>query len=269
MNDSAAVPPAIAVTPGIPQMTVFNAKAVIQLNRPRQHNRFETADVLALTQLFDLVDKDLSIRALIITATGPTFSSGYDIGSLVSGSGTKKDENNHEFSALCDRLERLRVPTICAFNGNVYGGATDFALACDFRIGVEGMRMFMSASKLGLHYYYGGLRRFVERLGIGAAKHLFLTGEQIDAATMLRIGFVDEVVPVEAVQGRADELASVLAERAPLVVQGMKTSLNEIASGTAVPSAIQGRFLQSLLSKDVAEGLKAWAEKRKPNFIGE
>ena len=112
------------------------------------------------------------------------------------------------------------------------------------------------------------LRRFVERLGLGPAKRIFLTGEQIDAATMLRIGFVDEILPADAVHGRANELALVLAERAPLAVQGMKKSLNEIASGAAVPADIQECFLQSLRSKDFAEGLKAWTQKRKPIFEG-
>ena len=70
------------------------------------------------------------------------------------------------------------LPTICALNGGVYGGSTDMALSCDFRIGVEGITMFMPAARLGLHYYAGGMRRYVARLGLGAAKKLFLTGGQ-------------------------------------------------------------------------------------------
>ena len=120
MTESAAAPPASAETSTVPQMTVNEHKAVIQFNRPRQHNRFEPVDIATLMELFDAIDRDLSIRVLVITATGPTFSSGYDIGSLVSGSGTKKHANNHEFSALCDRpMAPPRPNDMCPYRQRV------------------------------------------------------------------------------------------------------------------------------------------------------
>ena len=73
---------------------------------------------------------------------------------------------------MLDRLERFPLPTVCAMNGSVYGGATDLALCCDLRIGVRGSRMLMPASRFGLHYYPGGLRRYVGTLGLAAAKKL-------------------------------------------------------------------------------------------------
>ncbi len=91
----------------------------------------------------DQVEANRNVRCLIITATGPTFSAGYDIGKLALGG------DNDEMFGLCDRVENLVQPTICALNGNVYGGATDLALACDIRLGIEGMKMFMPPAKLG------------------------------------------------------------------------------------------------------------------------
>ena len=144
---------------------------------------------------------------LVLTGTGKSFSSGFNIGRL--GEGAAEEEADAEadadedaaFDRVTDRLERFVLPTICALNGGVYGGSTDLALACDFRIGVEGMAMFMPAARLGLHYYAGGLRRYVSRLGLNAAKRLFLQAQRVDTAELLRIGYLDEAVPRIAADG--------------------------------------------------------------------
>ena len=101
------------------------------------------------------------------------------------------------FEALANRIEDFPLPTICRLNGGVYGGSTDLALACDFRIGVDSCEMLMPAARLGLHYYPSGIRRYVSRLGVAAAKKLFLTAQKMDAAEMLRIGYLDTVVAAD------------------------------------------------------------------------
>jgi len=165
-------------------------------------------------------------------------------------------------------MENVRVPSICALNGSVYGGATDLALACDFRIGIEGMQMFMPAARLGLHYYRGGLRRYVTRLGLAAAKKLFLTAATIDAAEMLRIGYLSELVPAVQLAAAVDTLAEQLAANAPLAVSGMKRALNQIARDEFDAVAFEQAVRAAASSEDVKEGLAAWAEKRKPQFRG-
>ncbi|MET4278952.1 MULTISPECIES: enoyl-CoA hydratase-related protein [unclassified Bradyrhizobium] len=122
----------------------------------------------------------------------------------------------------------------CGLNGNVYGGATGFALACDFRIGVEGCRLQMSPARLGIQYYHSGLRRYVERLGLPEAKRLFLMVEQIDTATMLRIGFLTEACAPERFEARLEVVAGMLAQRSPASLRGLKASLNSICPGTAI-----------------------------------
>jgi enoyl-CoA hydratase len=102
----------------------------------------------------------------------------------------------------------------------MYGGGTDLALACDFRIGVPGAELVMSASRIGVHYYYGGLRRFVTRLGLAAAKRLFLCAEKMSSEKLLAIGFFDEVVPSQDLEQRVNALAGTLASNAPRSVQG-------------------------------------------------
>jgi len=124
----------------------------------------------------------------------------------------------------------------------------------------------MPAARIGVHYYYGGLRRYVTRLGLGAAKRLFLAGEKINAEELLRIGFLDALVPADELAARIDALADRLAAHAPAAVQGMKRALNNIAGGTADAAEITRAWRESMRSADVAEGVVALAEKRPAKF---
>ncbi|MBP0494867.1 enoyl-CoA hydratase/isomerase family protein [Pararoseomonas indoligenes] len=247
-----------------PSLSINGAVATIRLHRPAVHNRIEPGDLVALAEILDTIGADRAVRAVILTASGRSFSSGFHIGELKPGEGT--DESS--FGRLADRLEALRQPTICAMNGGVYGGSTDLALACDFRIGVTGMAMFMPAARLGLHYYPSGLGRYVSRLGLNAAKRLFLTAEKLEAEELLRIGFLTELVPPDVLEARASALAAALCANAPLAVQGMKAALNGIARGNMDAEAVAATIRQVRDSQDLQEGKAAWAEKRAPVFTG-
>jgi enoyl-CoA hydratase len=249
--------------PSAPILDVDGARATIRLNRPRHHNRIETGDIAALCEYFDRIEQDRRIRVLVLTATGRTFCAGFNLEELAP---ERYDETAPGFDRMVDQLEALRVPTIAAVGGSLYGGGTDLALACDFRIGVPGIELMMPAARIGVHYYEGGLRRYVTRLGVGAAKRLFLVAEKIDADELLRIGFLDVLVAANELAACVDALADRLVSHAPAAVQGMKRALNDIAAGTADPAAIARAWRASLRSADVAEGLAAHAEKRKPRF---
>ncbi|HEV7414368.1 MAG TPA: enoyl-CoA hydratase/isomerase family protein, partial [Casimicrobiaceae bacterium] len=173
---------------GPPTLEVASAVATIRLRRPAEHNRIDPDDVAVIRGYMDSGKLYPAARALVFTGTGDTtFSSGYTVDAIVG----RLDRN---FEELLDAIERLPLPTICALNGSVYGGATDLALCCDFRLGVRGSRMFMPAARFGLHYYPGGLRRAVAALGAAQAKRIFLTAQTIDADEMLRIGFLTELL---------------------------------------------------------------------------
>jgi enoyl-CoA hydratase/carnithine racemase len=253
-----------------PIVTLAEGRATIRLNRPREHNRLEPDDLAVLRETFTRIDRDASIRVLVLTGTGKSFSSGYHIGALVERHGVNTAAPREEvaFESVVDRLEALRVPTIAALQGSVYGGATDLALACDFRIGVAGMRMLMPAARLGIVYYPSGIERYVSRLGVAAAKRLFLTAEPIDAPEMQRIGYLDEIAAEEELAARVDALAATLAANAPFALAGLKRAINEVAAGRLDHAALAEARARSAASDDHAEALKAWSEKRKPVFRG-
>lgn len=148
----------------------------IQLTRVEQHNRVDPADLAGLRETIASAANDETAIALVVTGTGTaTFSSGYTLSELAAGN------LDDSFESFLNELEACPMPTICALNGSVYGGATDLALCCDVRLGVEGTRMFMPAARIGLHYYPDGMRRYVRELGLAQAKRLFLTGMTLDA----------------------------------------------------------------------------------------
>lgn len=253
-----------------PILTVEGAVATIRLNRPRVHNRIEPADLAALLAHVAAIDADPTIRVAILTGTGKSFSSGYHLGDLAERPGAEVTarEGAPSFEGVCDALENLRVPLIARINGGVYGGATDLALCCDFRIGVETAEMQMPAARLGIHYYPSGLLRYASRLGHNAAKRLFLTAERIPAAEMLAIGYLTEMVPAAELDSRVAALARRIAGLAPLAVQGVKRSLNEIARGAFDRAGAAARAEASQRSADLQEGLRAFREKREPVFTG-
>jgi methylglutaconyl-CoA hydratase len=181
----------------------------------------------------------------VLTGTGgTTFSSGFTLGAIV-------ERLDRSFEDLLDAIERCPLPTLCAINGSVYGGATDLALCCDFRIGVQGSRMFMPAARFGLHYHPGGLRRFVTQIGAAETKRLFLTAQTIDAQTMLRIGFLTDLVSREALASRVGEYVAALGKCEPGVVKSMKKQIDAIAAGDRELAASRQDYEDSLRSDEL------------------
>jgi enoyl-CoA hydratase/carnithine racemase len=249
-------------------LDISGARATIRLNRPRHLNRLQAEDLGELLKLFDRIEADAAIRVLVLTGTGRAFSAGYDLNSVAERATSAKEEQSagSAFEVVVNRLEDLGVPTICRLNGGVYGGSTDLALACDFRIGVDTSEMFMPAARLGLHYYRSGIVRYVSRLGADNARKLFLTAEKISAPEMLRIGYLTAMVPMESLDEEVDRLATLLAGNAPVAMAGMKRAINEIARGQLDEAAADQRHRDSMRGAEIKEGIKAFAEKRPPRF---
>jgi enoyl-CoA hydratase/carnithine racemase len=251
-----------------PVLIIDGARATIRLNRPKHLNRLQPDDLGALLDLFDRLEADPAIRVLVLTGTGRAFSAGYDLGSIAERAASAPAEQTagSAFEVVANRLEDLLMPTICRLNGGVYGGSTDLALACDFRIGVDTAEMFMPAARLGLHYYTSGIRRYVSRLGADNAKKLFLTAQRIEAGEMLRIGYLTAVVSAESLDEEVDRLANVLAGNAPVAMRGMKRAINEFSRSRLDEAAADQRARDSMRGAEIEEGIRAFSEKRPPKF---
>jgi len=237
----------------------------LTLNEPGKHNALDISAMRRLAGVLDDLAGEAGLRVLVLTGAGErTFCSGADLGN-VDGDYPWKDD---PLSGVTDRLEDFPCLTLCALNGSVYGGGTDLALACDFRIAQTGQRCFIPPARFGIHYQISGLRRAVERIGLNAAKRLYLAGETFGDAEMLRTGFVDHLLPPEEFDAFVESYVRELAGMAPLAVRGMKYVLNATARDTLdVDRALAG-VRACVESEDFREGQRSIREKRKPVFEG-
>ena len=207
--------------------------------------------------------------ALALTGAGDkTFCSGYDLGSISASERRTQSGSDDSFEKVLDRLEAMRMPTLCALNGGVYGGATDLALACDFRLGVRGMRFFMPAARFGLHYYPSGLRRYTQKVSPSFAKRAFLLSEDFADTELLAVGYLDWLVERAEFKAKVEEKAAKLASLAPLSMSGMKRAIEQFAQAAPDMPSIRESAQACAGSEDLQEGLAALRERRTPAFKG-
>ncbi|PLC49222.1 3-hydroxybutyryl-CoA dehydratase [Pollutimonas subterranea] len=263
MSDASSAPDTLKDA-AKPELTIYGSIATIRFRKPEYANRLSPDDLLTLREYIATVNRTKEVLVLRFVGDGKYFCSGYDISSLAA----ENAPSSLFFGETIDLIESARPVTIAAINGGAYGGGTDLCLACDFRIGVPAANMFMPAAKLGLHFYPGGMARYISRLGLNQAKRLFLTAEKIDAEEMLRIGFLTEIVQGDQLAARLDELSQLLAGMAPIALLGIKKHLNLIARAQVESQDIEEGVRCSESSSDISEGALAWKEKRLPQFNG-
>jgi enoyl-CoA hydratase len=250
--------------PGLaPLLELDGALARITLRRAHLANRLEPGDLQTLHDQLDQINQRKEVRVLLLAGEGRHFCSGFNITAVpgVDAAGL--------FEQLTNAWEAARPVTIAKIQGGVYGGATDLALACDFRLGVSVCEMFVPTARLGLHFYQGGLERYVTRLGVSWAKRILLAGQTLGAEEMLSSGFLDQLLPDSAALELAgDALAERLLAMAPLALLGMKKHLNAFARGALDVAALRSDIAVASASQDLVEGVAAWREKRLPHFFG-
>lgn len=244
-----------------PELTFHGPVATITLRRPEQANRLEVEDLQMLGDHISAINQREEVLVLRIQSTGRFFCSGFNINQIGAA-------HTLAFDELVNAVEDVRPITIALIQGGVYGGATDLALACDFRIGATDADMFMPAAQLGLHFYQRGMERYVSRLGLDTAKRLFLTAEKMSATDMYTCGFLTQLVPAAELAPAADQLSARLVSMAPIALLGMKKHLNRIARGTLDVPDLQADMARAASSADLQEGAAAWAARRPPVFSG-
>ena len=236
----------------------------ITLNVPERHNSLGREELEALQDCLAEVEADAEVRSLIVTGAGEkTFCAGASLKQL--GEGQLADDS---FQEAATRLAQVAIPTICALNGNVFGGGVELALSCDFRVGIEGTRMRVPAAALGICYPLSGINLFVERLGANVARRILVASEEFDADAMLAIGFLDHLVLRPQLESYVMAFAQRIAGLAPLSVRSMKKLLQQAASGGIDPEEARALAYLCLGSDDLQECLAAQREKRQPRFSG-
>lgn len=246
-----------------PILQIDGTLATITLNRPKLANRLSPGDLAVIRDHIEKINATEKVLVTAFRASGKYFCSGYDISEVAKSSQVQ----GQSFGEMVDAVENCRAVTVAALHGGVYGGATDLALACDFRVGAQSTEMFMPAAKLGLHFYHSGLARFVTRLGPDVTRKLFLTAQKLDANAMFACGFLTQA-PCADLDDSVAQLCGTLQEMAPIALLGMKRFINQIAHHQVDIQALEEQVRRSIQSQDIAEGAAAWSEKRKPVFTG-
>jgi enoyl-CoA hydratase/carnithine racemase len=209
----------------------------------------------------------------VIRGSGSVFSAGYDIGNLEESSFEESAERlvAHPFHDAIEALEAYRFPVIGQLNGHAIGGGLELALTCDIRLAARGIKLGMPPAKLGLIYSHTGLRKFIDVCGVANTAELFYVGRNVDADRAERMGLVNDVVEAPELDERALDLAAEIAANAPLSLEGNKRVIRTLRT-QPLPADVERELIElresCFASDDFREGVRAFAEKRKPRWQG-
>lgn len=240
---------------------------IIMLNRPEVRNALNRKMLHELGDALTELENDPQIRVIII-AGNKDFCTGADIKEM----NAIKPEEIESFCRwghkVFDQLENMGKPVIAAINGFALGGGCELAIACDIRIAGESAKFGQPEVNLGLIPGFGGTQRLSRLVGIGKSKEMILTGEIINAKEAASIGLVNRVVKDEELLAKAEEMAMVIAQKAPIAVKMAKTLITENQKITKGLEKEIEFFARCFTTQDRLEGINAFLEKRKPKFKG-
>ncbi|HLS92397.1 MAG TPA: enoyl-CoA hydratase/isomerase family protein [Microbacterium sp.] len=239
----------------------------VRLNRPEKLNAVTQEMSDELERIAHALNADDTVRAIVYTGTGRAFSAGSDIRTLERYSTPWEFRNRRDY---CDALRELRKPVVAAINGYAFGGGLESALTCDIRVAAESATFAAPEIKLG--WVGGGGMSVLLAGSIGAsnAALMLMTGDPIDAQRALAWGLVSEVVPVDEVVARAQQIAQTIAQRPPIAAETAKANLRAAANLPQDQAIAYERELQGITfaTEDAAEGRAAFAERRDGVFRG-
>lgn len=250
---------------------VRDGVAVITMNRPERLNALDHEAYRQLSEAWIKVRDDDKIRAAIITGAGErSFTTGADLKSFVTDPADLSGFWLTQNEQLLNRGLEVWKPVIAAVNGYCLGGGMTLLLATDIRIAAPHATFALAEVKRGIIAGNGGTQRILEQLPYAIAMELLLTGDAIDAETAARWGLVNRVVPTDELLDACLEIASRIAQNAPLAVQAAK----ELAVRSREVDRLSGFRMEQAMNRllqfteDASEGPAAFAEKRPPDFVG-
>jgi enoyl-CoA hydratase len=246
--------------------------AIVTINRPKALNALNATVMKEFIAVFDELERDASVRAVIITGAGDkAFVAGADIGELsalpTAEAATEKARAGH---TVTQRFEHSRLPIIMAINGFALGGGLELAMGGDIRIAASTAKLGQPEVNLGIIGGFGGTQRLPRLVGEGMASYMLLSGEMISADEAKTANLVERVVPPDQLMTEAKRIASLIASKAPLAIAATKSAMHK-GMQTDLHSALEieaSAFGRVAVTSDAREGTKAFLEKRPPNFTG-
>ena len=246
--------------------------AIVKLNRPEALHALSTEMLIELNQCFNDIKIDPSIRVVILTANGDkSFCVGADLKERKQMPENKVLQAVRFIGQTVSSLEDLPQPVIAAINGVAFGGGLELALACDLRVAREKTSMGLTETSLAIIPGAGGTQRLSRLIGISKAKELIYTSRRFSSEEAKELGIVDYVVNQEEVLAKAVQLAEEMAKNGPLALVQAKRAINQgidvpLSTGLQIESLAYSALIPT---KDRVEGLRAFEEKRAPNYKGE
>jgi enoyl-CoA hydratase/carnithine racemase len=229
-----------------------------------------------LDTLRDTIGRASGARCLVLTGDGPVFSAGYDIGNFSDEQAFSEAAEKlvaHPFVDALDAIEAFEYPVIAAINGHAIGGGLEMAVTCDMRIAARGVKMGMPPAKIGLIYGHTGLRRFIEVCGLANTNELFYLGRNVDADRAYEMGLVNRVVEPDALDEEVLGVAAEIAANSPLSLAGNKRIIRTLrAMPGQLPADVERELVElresCFRTEDFREGIRAFGEKRRPEWKG-
>ena len=258
-------------------MSVDGRVGTVTLNRPASLNALTVELVDELRSALGMLAGSTAVRCIVLTGAGRAFCAGADL-SVLKDIGRRRDADLG--ARLVDgargvfrAIREAPQPVLCALNGAAAGGGANLALACDLRIAADTAAIGQVFARLGLHPDWGGTWFLPRLVGASKALELFLDAEMVDAARCLELGLVNRVVPAAELPARSREWAERIAAAPPEAVRRLKRSLYAgEAEGASLETTLDRELeaqLACFATKDFAEGLSAFFEKREPHFTGQ
>ena len=252
------------------KLEVKEGVATVTINRPEAMNALNDKVLRELKEAFARIRDDPEVRVVIVTGEGPAFVAGADIRAMMAKDQVEIRDFTRFGQGVMNDIEQLEKPVIAAINGFALGGGLELALACDIRLAASGVLMGFPEVGLGIFPGLGGTQRTPRLIGKGRACELILTGSRITAEDAVSIGLVNRVAPPRRLLREAQELARRIARQAPIAVGRAKAAINQ-ASNTSLDAGLAFELEAVTLTfgtEDQNEGMKAFLERRRPEFKG-